>query len=471
MFNPDSITQDDLHDLRQAAELAWGEDVRHPSFRGHPDQSKGSCFITSKWLQSRLGGHVGIKDGHFFWVSPDKKYVIDLTGDLYSYDPIGDREGELLDEFDSPWVADNRHRSHRPGPVVYTSSHHPVYRDFRLLDDDKDDNPRAQTFRKRADAYMHGGMPKQADLLGPTPYTGETPQKDEDWQMDGPAPMIHDEPNHLDDSDQEYKFIVTGKGTVDISPVSSHEELLRQNGLTPNFMGPLAIGYADVEGNNVVWSVTSNISLTKLHKILSDFSDNMGWEFGGMTNDEGNPIADDFGPKMSMWYAPRYDGHLIMSSSPLPRGRRIEIIGKTAHCPTEVGPIRSALREWAEDFGYRLEYSQGRALRKRAEYPGGGQMQDRMEPYPYLDQHNLGDPDLELKLDDIPAIEGPIACPTCGKMLDSMNALISHDKAEHFPDMEEVEQNQFPWPQDPDQPLGFGTNPYPAESGGTQGAA
>src|ERR1035438_7353448 len=87
-FDPDTITQEKLHELRTAAEHAWSDETRHPDSQGHPQPSAGQCYVTSRWLQGKLGGgHIGVKQGHYFWVSPDKNYIIDLTGDQDAYGP------------------------------------------------------------------------------------------------------------------------------------------------------------------------------------------------------------------------------------------------------------------------------------------------------------------------------------------------------------------------------------------------
>lgn len=451
MFDPDSISQDHINDLQRAAELAWGEDTRHPSFQGHPDMSQGQCYVTSRWLQKRLGGFVGEKKGHYFWVSPDKQYIIDLTGDDYSRPPHDYSLEGQLDEHGQPLVLEPHHKRWMVGPSVYTRSNHPAYRDFRIVDDT--DHERADAFGNRADAYMRGGIPKQADLLGPTAWPGSTPQAQEDWENE--APMIHDEvePTSMSDESQEYKFVIAN-GQLHVSPIHEHEDLLNHAGTTGQTTGPVAVGYVQVLDGHATWFVTSNMAISGVHKLVEDFTNNMGWDFDGLLNSNGDPIDDQFGAKKSMWYKTREDGHLIMSHKPIKSGRRIDIIGKTAHMVSEVGSARSALQEWAQDFGYKI-----------AEYPGGGNMLDKMKNMPYLDQHNLGDQDAEpdAELGDI-SQANDLKCETCGKHFNDINELILHDKTEHHPDEQQVPQNNFPWPQDSDAPLGFGTFPYPSQS-------
>lgn len=153
-FNPEELDQDTLHELRGAAEQAWGDDTRHPAYEGHPDPSAGQCYVTSRWLTTKLGGHVGVKDGHYFWVSPDKQYIVDLTGDQFSYEPKDLRyRGIKLDEEDEGWQPTEDQKKWRPGPVLFKRSNHPLFKGFRVKSY-KSENPRVKAFAQRAnEAY------------------------------------------------------------------------------------------------------------------------------------------------------------------------------------------------------------------------------------------------------------------------------------------------------------------------------
>lgn len=457
MFDPDSITQDQLQELQRAAQLAWGEDTRHPSFQDHPDASQGQCLVTSRWLKKRLGqGFVGTKNGHFFWVSPDKRYTIDLTGDKYSKSPYHPSIENQQDENGEQIRLDPHHHQWMVGPSVYVRSDHPEYRDFRIVDDSQP-HPRSDIFEKRADAYMRNQMPKEADLLGPTAYPDSTPQKQEDWVNNGP--MLHDEaqPTSMS-SDQQYTFVIAN-GELHVDPARSHQDLLGLAGLSPEATGPMAFGYADIVDGKVTWYVTTNMSTNTVHQMLSEYSDNMGWGFEGMMDSSGNPIHEDYGSKQSMWYDVREDGHLILSHRPLKRGTRLTIVSKNVYTVPMLGPARAALQEWAQDFGYKI-----------SEYPGGGNMLDKMKVMPNLDEHNLGDQDAVPEVDwsNINQAEG-LECPVCGARFDHINELISHDKEYHHPDAEHTPTDNLPWRDDMDDPLGFGTWPYPTGSEGLGG--
>lgn len=152
--HPDDVTQKDLHRFRQAAESAWGDDTRHPNYIGHPQPSAGQCYVTSRWLTGHLGGTVGQKDGHFFWVSPDRTHVIDLTGDQYAYEPEDERmAGIKLDEEDEGWTPTEDQLKWRPGPILYKRADHPLYKGFRVRNF-VTENPRFKLFRQRADDHL-----------------------------------------------------------------------------------------------------------------------------------------------------------------------------------------------------------------------------------------------------------------------------------------------------------------------------
>lgn len=153
-FDPHSITQDQLHDYRRAAESAWGDDTRHENYIGHPQPSAGQCYVTSRWLAGHLGGHVAVKGGHYFWVSSDKQYVIDLTGDQFSYAPADLRwHGIKLDHEDTGWEPTEEQTRWTPGPILFKQATHPLYKGFRIKNF-KTENPRVKLFKERADAAL-----------------------------------------------------------------------------------------------------------------------------------------------------------------------------------------------------------------------------------------------------------------------------------------------------------------------------
>jgi hypothetical protein len=168
--HPDDVTQEDLHRFRAAAESAWGDDTRHKNFAGHANPAAGQCYVTSKWLTTHLGGHVGLKAGHYFWVSPDRSHVIDLTGDQFSNPPEDPRlTGIKLDSEDEGWYPTEEQLKWRPGPIMYKRANHPLFDGFKIKADkqrpqDRRDwedveystNERVKLFSDRANAALAG---------------------------------------------------------------------------------------------------------------------------------------------------------------------------------------------------------------------------------------------------------------------------------------------------------------------------
>jgi tRNA nucleotidyltransferase (CCA-adding enzyme) len=448
-FHPDAMTPALLQDLRHAAEQAYGEDVRHPSYQGHPEPSQGCCYVAAEWLKSRLGGHVATKKGHYFWLSQDKEYVIDLTGDQFAEPPVDPRLEGTPDEEGEPIELESHHRVWHAGPTMFKRSTHPLYRGFRIVDSHGADD-RVSKFTQRADAALAGKTVHKADLMGADAFPGSTPQKQEDWSMGGPlGPVVHDEPDYKPNSTlQEYKF-VWANGQLHVSPVHSHEELAGHAG--HDGAGPFAVGYAEVQQGHVMWSVESNIGLNGLAEQLKDYSENVGWHWDGMTDSKGQMLDDEFGPKTSMWFAPRADGHLILSPKPLPHGDKINIQGRTAH----VAKITPALSEWADDFRYKL-----------AEYPGGGNMVDMIKVRPNDDLfNNVNQDHTPEKADSDLDMRGDLRCGTCGEHFGDTNELLLHRKVNHEQETENrIEDGKFPWPpgfNPSQQNPGFGTIPVP----------
>lgn len=446
-WDPDSISPNQINAYRQAAEQAWGDDTRNEQFIGHPQPSAGQCFVTAQWLVGKLGGYVGTKQGHFFWVSPDKTHIIDLCGDQHPHEPVDPSlEGMQLDEDDEPWELDPHQKTWRPGPAMYKRATHPLWKGFRIIDH-YPDHQRAKIFANRADAALRGKTSSlhEADLMGPEGL--QTEQQAEDFDMKyKPFPMLHDEPSYdpvTDITTQEYKWVLAN-GQLHVSPMHSHEEMFDHAGANPASRGPAAVGYVNVSKGHATWEVNSNVSMRGLYDLLSDYSDTVGWKFDGMVGPGGAPIHDDFGPKKSMWYAMRKDGHLVLSESPLPHGNQIRILGKTAYISKLASASLDSLQEWANDFGYKL-----------AEYPGGGDMTDKMKVRPNLDTFNRGDTDFQPERDNPDQeLVGDLTCGACGQRFDSLPELRLHHR-DHEPHEDEIQDGHFPQIDDFDAPLPF----------------
>lgn len=460
-FDPDTITQEKLHELRRAAEHAWSDETRPEDSRGHPQPSAGHCYVTSKWLQGKLGGHIGRKDGHFFWVSPDRHYIIDLTGDQDAFGPVK-WAARPMDAEDEPYEFEPEQMRHRPGPIIYTSAKNPLYRDFRIQADpgqpgqdkrdweDLEQSPtitdRAQLFAERANAALQGKLTKQADAggLGSDAYPGEGPQAEEEFNLrDFHDPVIDDLNLSMEEPvEHEYKFFF-GNGEFKVSPIDDHETMANEALVPPDHNGPMAVGYVHVRGRDALWSVESNIGLRGLVKLMKDYSKQVGWKWGGLVDGSGQPVHEEFGAKKSYWYGYR-DGELKLSAQPFwGHHDEIEVIGRTASFNRAPNPFAiPGLEEWAKDFGYRL-----------AEYPGGTDMNDRIKNKEWPTTYDKGDPEAEpgIAFDGEP--QGSLTCPYCSELLPNFKAYVMHTKDHQDPEAAPIDDGHFPTIEDRDTPL------------------
>ena len=408
-WDPESISQEQLHDYRRAAEAAWGDDTRHENYIGHPQPSAGQCYVTSRWLTTKLGGHVGVKGGHYFWVSPDRSHVIDLTGDQFAYKPADLRfNGIQLDEEDEPWEYDPEHLTHRPGPIMFKRADHPLYKGFKVKSF-KTENPRVKLFKDRADAALEGKLSKTADFgWGGDSHPGQEPQVVERIEHDRPSA----EPEH-------YKWVY-GNGRLELSPTDDYDSLADFVGFTDSDNRPVALGRLDVDGGRATWTVSGNLGLAGLSRVLHHHTRMAGWEWGGLKGMDDQKLA------YALWWGDD-DGRLILSSHRLPGGR-IDVIGKTAYVQGDPDP--EAIQEWAED--HRL------ALNTTIKRPEDIDGYDTYGPRPDFAQGPT----------DLTSPTGTLRCPECGQLFPSFGEYIVHRKSEepkgdsldqedgHFPEMD-----------------------------------
>jgi hypothetical protein len=451
-FDPDTITQQKLHDLRRAAERAWSNETRPEDSRGHPQPSAGHCYVTSHWLQSKLGGgYIGQKEGHFFWVSPDKNYVIDLTGDQDASIPVKG-EPRPQDTEDEPYQYEPELLRHRPGPIIYTHATNPLYRDFRIVNPLNSESgnlataQRAQLFAERANAALEGKLLKQADSggSGSDAYPGEGPQAEEEFnQRDFHDPVVDDLNLSMEEPiEHEYQFVYAN-GQLQVSPTHTHEDLLHQVGILPDHNGPIAVGYINLRGRDALWSVETNIGLRGLVKELKRFTKEQKWTWGGLVDSTGNPIHDDFGAKKSYWYGWR-DSELKLSAQPFwGSAGEIEVVGRTASFNREPNPfVLAGIEEWAKDFGFRL-----------AEYPGGTDMNDRIKNKEWPTTYDKGDPEADpgKAFDGEP--QGELSCPYCNETLPNFKEYVMHTQNHQNSDAAPIDDGHFPTIEDMDTPL------------------
>lgn len=337
MWIREAITDGEIDALREAATRAWGVDTCGNHRTAHPDPSTGQCYVTARWLVSRLGGSIGVKHGHYAWLSPDHTYVLDLTGN---------HTGQVIYEENDGYT---------PYPVVTTD--------------------RTARFSKRADRLFDnlGTLLKLGVDFAGDAYPAEQPQAESDRdQFDS---YWHDEPM-AETPSGVYQFVYAN-GQLEVSPNHDHTELAEHAGVASpdGHTGPFVAGHVSLTNGRATWEAHSNINLYGLQKILKDYCKQVGWEWGGLTDQEGQPINDDFAPARTarhLNYA--YDGtHLwlgrtsrselalrsldgsedgsrsndLRTGSLLIQGDRVEV------SPVHVAALPS-LYEWATDSGLTL---------------------------------------------------------------------------------------------------------------------
>lgn len=274
------LKQGEIHALKSAAERAWSDDTRHENHRGHSKKSMGQCYVTSRWLQSRLGGNVQQKAGHFFW--SDGQRGLDITGD----------------HFDSH------------APPLYKALDHHVFAGAEEVTPHPQAEERVNRFIQRADREFENLGDKISKLA--LDYAGdshpmEQPQAKEDYNQRYP----HD--NSYFDKD-EFKFVYAN-GQLEVSPIHDHKELMGHAGIDGGYAGPMATGYITLDGLSAVWEVNSNVGAKALSKVFNDYCSQVGWTWGGMTDLEGEPIGtgSEFAPKKKRSFVYLGD-HLFVSS-------------------------------------------------------------------------------------------------------------------------------------------------------------
>jgi tRNA nucleotidyltransferase/poly(A) polymerase len=294
----------------------------------------GHCYVTSKWLQSRLGGHVARKSGHYYWLSPDGHYALDIVGD----------------HFKNP-------------PPLYKRTTHPLFRGGEIVHGSTTtyDDARTNRFADRANAAMDGRTVARVSFDLGDAYPGETPQKIDDMEQRS----MHDEPGYMPGSG-EYQFVY-GNGDLHISPMHDHSQLAQHANIPSDHTGPFAVGYVTLSVGRATFQTSSNISLRALERVFKDYCKHVGWQWGGLTDIEGQPISDEFAPKKSYWWAyDHQDCHLNLgqdmqkvfySTGADASFGRVDLDGEHARLKLATrisSETAEVLQEWADDFGLTL---------------------------------------------------------------------------------------------------------------------
>lgn len=253
-------------------------------------------------------------------------------------------------------------------------------------------------------------------------HPAEEPQavEDRNQQNFDNTPYMHDE--HQEPTSGEYNFFY-GNGGLHVSPTHTHDQLRGHAGVAEDHAGPIGVGRVSVDRGRATWSGESNVSLRGLHRVLEDYTKQVGWEWGGLKNAEGNPIDDEFEPKRSM----------IVRDNQTGKEHHFIVKGHTVQTDLITGEVRNEL----ELAGYKV-----------ADYPGGGNMNDMMTNYwpggEHLDQFALGDNKAELPENEPSANPtGTFKCPECGKVIKNWGEYLVHRKSEEPKELPK-EDGRFP---------------------------
>lgn len=454
------LSQGELHALRAAAERAWDDDTRHPAYSGHPLRSAGQCYVTSRWLADRLGGHVARKNGHYFFVDPDERHGLDLTGDQFHEPPIDPKLADSVEPDDDGvgFIMEDHHKTWRPGPVIYKETSHPYFSGYEIVPPVKDEQ--AERFGKRADRIFDNpdALLKEADLAGDA-YPAETPQAIADMGQR----YFHAEPGFQPET-AEYKFVYAN-GQLEVSPDHDHEQLAGHAGIAPEHTGPVAMGTIVVDRGQARFEVTGNISARALSRVLKDYAKHVGWKWGGLTDIDGWPISDEFAAqRRSRLYFSWRDGHLNLSKAFRPvASTKSRIIGyldideidlRVRVVPTRLPEYFASLRRVAHDDMVAL----GTAVLDWATDNGFtvvGLHDNVIKTIEDLSEHNLYDPSPaqpdEQQYPARPTDErqpgGVYRCPECDVIFPTWSSYQEHRR------------NEEPFGDDPVQDSGFPEEP------------
>lgn len=237
---------------------------------------------------------------------------------------------------------------------------------------------------------------------------------------------MHDEPDYEPGS-ADYNFFY-GNGQLHVSPHHDHDSLRGHAQVSDNHTGPMALGHVSVNRGSATWAIDGNVALRGLHRVLKDYTKQVGWKWGGLTSLDGEPVDDDFAPKKSMW----------LRNNEIAENVPFVLQGKTAH----VG------KNFTDEMKQAL-VAQGL---KVADYPGGSNMTDQMTNYwpagENYDQYNLGENKQELDrpdLDKDDAPTGTFKCPDCTKIFPNWQRYMEHRQSELGPQDElPAEDGKFP---------------------------
>ena len=418
-WHKESITEGEVDALYKAAQRAWSDDTRFPIAEVLTADS-GQCYVTAFWLRERLGGNIGRKKGHYAWISPDENYKIDLAPHTGHY---------VYDKNDGFTPVE---------PIP---------------------NGRTERFCKRANSiFDHLGkiLRLSLDYMG-DPLPASEPQRSSELaqETDQTAQYWHDEPNWKG-AEGDFNFVYAN-GALEVSPFHNHEELLSHTGVSKSHTGPMAFGHIMLANNKATWEIDSNMNVKGLDRIFKDYTRHVGWDWGGITNIEGEPISDEFAPKKSNLLHFVYDTdkeHLYIGRD-TPAGLairigrlheeerarellsgRVAISGRRAYVSPIDHRVLRSLYDYSCDNGLIL-------------YAGND---NQMKVIPDLQEHNFYDPNPKNDNEhQYPASEpdyrepsGVYRCPVCSRLFPGWDEYSEHRRQEAEDAGEPREDGGFP---------------------------
>jgi hypothetical protein len=200
----------------------------------------------------------------------------------------------------------------------------------------------------------------------------------------------------------------------------------------------MASGTIEVVDNVATWDAHSNVDINNLSRVFKNYCDQVGWEWGGIKDINGQIISKSLQPlnnvkKINYIWS---NGHLYMGATShsvlafktagRPLCGKITIVGNKAKVDPPYKEALPQLFEWATDEGLKL-YGSSNNLIKR---------------YEDMEQENLGKPDggdfnpVEGDAeDDTPvgdiAETGILHCPACDEIFPDHHLLDKHRRKEH----------------------------------------
>lgn len=400
-WHRDQISEGEIDALSQAAQRAWSEDTRYPIAHVTSADS-GQCYVTALWLKERLGGYVGKNQGHYAWLAPEGDYILDLA-------------------------------SHT-GKIRYEDNAH--FQKYEATP-----NQRTERFARRANQiFDHLGkiLHLSLDYMG-DPLPASEPQRSTEIAQENDQggnqtdQYWHDEPA-WEPSQGEYKFVYAN-GQLEVSPFHSHEQLLAHTGVSKDHTGPMAMGHATLDNNRATWQVQSNMNVKGLDKIFKGYTKKVGWDWGGITNIEGEPISDDFSPQKTSTLHWIYDEHLWIGRD-TPSGLAVKsgsygestatgtlcIRGRQAYVSPIVERSVASLYEWSVDNGFTLYAGNDNQLKVIPDLQEGNNYDPEFKD-PDARQYFPSEPDEREP-------SGIYRCPVCQRLFPGWDEYSDHRKRE-----------------------------------------